>query len=233
MPIVVSDELERRSRELRAEVGQLANLMGRVRALGHVGRRAALKISVGEPRDLPEECRTQACFEPPSHPERHRRDGYLEQQEHPRQAHDRDHRGQALARERQVRAEIQKAPKEQRLHDDTGRREEQRARKNGGDSAPSARMSETRCLAGRTGASCSAATSSGARSASLRCRSSAGCTPSDGHEHRTTHEHMLTAVDRWRWSSPTSSRPARPRQDPPPPARASTPFRTCGRRRPG
>ena len=142
------DELERRSRELRAEVGQLANLVRRVRALGHVGRRAALKVSIGEPRDLPEEGRPQSGFEPPSHSERHRRDRQLEQQQDAGQAQDRHHRGETLAGAGRVRPGdpegLERAAPRRRHRPPPGAVRREHA----GDSAPSARINERRCLAG-------------------------------------------------------------------------------------
>ena len=103
--------------------------MRRVRALGHVGRWTALQVPIGEPRDLAEERRAQACFEPPANAERHCRDRHLEEQEEPRQAHDRSHRREALAREGQVSAEIEQASKKQCLHDDAGCCQDERDQK--------------------------------------------------------------------------------------------------------
>ena len=144
MPIVVRMSSSVALANCAPRLRQLANLMRRVRALGHVGRGTALQVPIGQPRNLAEERRAQARFEPPAKTERHRRDRHLEEQEDPRQAHDRGHRREALARERQVSAEIEQASKEQRFHDDAGGRKEQARREE-------PRAPEPRRLAGATG----------------------------------------------------------------------------------
>ena len=118
-------ELERGPEELRAEVRQLANLMRRMRALGHVGRGTALEVSIGQARDLAQERGAQARFQPASKTERHGGDRQLEEQQDSRQRHERGDGREPLAGERQVRAEVEEAPEKQRLRHDAGRREEQ------------------------------------------------------------------------------------------------------------
>ena len=170
-------ELERRSGELRAEVGQLADLMCRVRALGHVGRRAALKIPIGESRNLPRNAARNRVSSRRPMPSAIVATGTSRSRSTP----DRHRIAAIVARRWPVRDRC--APISRRLRKSSASTttpaaaRSKAAKRTAGASAPSVRIRARRCLAGCTGASRSAATSSGARSASLRCRSSAGRTP--------------------------------------------------------
>ncbi len=74
------EQLEQRSRELRAEIGQEPDLVDAVAALRHVGGRPALEVAVAEPRNFLEEGDPQPRLQPSSESERGRRDGEFEQQ---------------------------------------------------------------------------------------------------------------------------------------------------------
>src|SRR5262245_34335817 len=125
--------------------------MDAVAPLRHVGRGAALKISIAELRNFLQECDAQPRFEPPAEPERACRDRKLEQQQHADKARERGGRERALSAEREMRADRKKAAKEQRLAHDAKRGNSQRNNKSSGSEQTLAAQQAEQCPPGPNG----------------------------------------------------------------------------------
>jgi hypothetical protein len=97
-----------------------------VAALGHVGGQAAVKVAVGEARDLPLKGHAQAGLEPAAQPELGKADRQLEQEDQDDEGGERTERRDPLARETELGRQLQQPSEEQGFDHDCAGCEEER-----------------------------------------------------------------------------------------------------------
>ncbi len=125
-------ETERGVERLARDLGQLADLVQAVRALGHVGGQPTLEVAVGQARDLAQERDAQAQLELPADAQDPGRQRDLEQGQRDEEQEDRRHRAESLGGETEIGPQVQQAAEQQRLEHDPRGGEAERAGEDSG-----------------------------------------------------------------------------------------------------